>query len=218
MLKKLIFAIALLVSVSGFAFCQSNLLQSDTSFKKADKVDSADNESFQFDLAGYHYRIAADGKGIRTSPHSPDLAFDLNLLSKLYERIESLLYFTRYKGDLLLICETELDDSGSGIVRRLDGESLKIKWEQRIKAFNIGPGLINGDYAYLTGIGFVGKVNLRTGKYEWKHESLYRKGDGSYNSFALPTRAKSKIIFQESHGSSIIEVDDQSGKILRMDR
>ena len=218
MLSRLIIAIAFLVVISNVAFCQSDPIQPDTSFEKAEKVQSGESEYYKFDLAGYHYKITSDGKGIRSKPQSSDQHFDLNLLKKLYERIDPVLYFAYYKGDLLLVAEVELDDAGSGILRRLDGESLKIKWEQRMKVFNIGPTLTSGDYSYLTGIGFVGKINLITSKYEWRHENLYRKDSGSYNSFALPSIVKKRIIFKESYGAAAIEVDDKTGKILRMDK
>jgi len=213
-----------LFAISTNALCQSNVSQPLTpeikEFERAKQIRGTSNfisEYYEFAVAGYEYHINRDGSGSRSHKEIPTLFFDLDLLKIYHEQIESFVYFAEFKGDLLLICETELDDSGSGIMRRLGGDSLKMKWKQRIKAFNVGPGLIKGNYAYVTAIGFVGKINLGTGKYVWKHKGLYRSG-GSYNSFQLPSIIENKIRFKDKAGSAIIEVDDRSGKIIKMDR
>ena len=47
-----------------------------------------------------------------------------------------------------------------GFIARLDGATLRMKWKRVIPRFNVGQGLLDGAFAYVTGIGFVGKVNL----------------------------------------------------------
>jgi len=215
-------AFMVLVVMSTNALCKSNVSQPTSSeskeFERAKQVRGTSNfssEYYEFEAAGYQYRINRDGSGTREHKDMPTLFFDIDLLKPHHEQIDAIVYYAEFKGDLLLICGTKLDDSGSAIVRRLRGDSLKIKWKQRIKAFNVGPGLIKGDYAYLTAIGFVGKINLVTGKYAWKHDGLYRSG--LYNSFQIPSIIGDRIRFKDKDGSAFVEVDDRLGKIIKVD-
>ncbi len=57
--------------------------------------------------------------------------------------------------------------------------------------FNVGEGLVEDDHLYLTAFGFVGKLNVLTCQYAWRHTNLYDEGrdlygDGRFNSFKRP--------------------------------
>ena len=78
---------------------------------------------------------------------------------------------------------------------------------------------MEGRYAYLTAIGFVGKVDLTSGAYVWRHDKLYRR-DGAFNSFELPEIQGDKVLFRESvdvgqRQPEVIRVRKSSGKIAR---
>ena len=108
------------------------------------------------------------------------------------------LYFAEYQSDLILVCELTDGDHGSGFIARLDGSTLRMKWKQVFAAFNVGQGLLDGDYAYITGIGFIAKVNLQSGAFMWRHQNLYRPSSGEFNSFDLPEVSENVVIFRRA--------------------
>jgi hypothetical protein len=80
-------------------------------------------------------------------------------------RLDHNIYHAEYQGDLLLIGEITNEESGAGFIVGLDGRTLKTRWRRAIPVFNVGQGLVDGKYAYVTGLGFIGKVHLNSGSY-----------------------------------------------------
>jgi len=187
-----------------------------------------DPHDVEFSTSGYKYNITSRGRGRREGKQEPVRRFNL----RLYENdvLTRAVYHAEYDGDLLLICEYSDVESGAGFITRLDGRTLRTKWKRSIPAFNVGPGLIEGRFAYVTAIGFVGKVNLETGTYAWKHPNLYRtsseKGstysDADFNSFELPKVEGDFVLFKEIGtyanvlGPQTLKVDKRTGKIVRL--
>ncbi|MCM3869326.1 MAG: hypothetical protein ND895_01345 [Pyrinomonadaceae bacterium] len=126
------------------------------------------------------------------------------------------IYHAEHEGDVLLVFGVSDGDYGWGFIARLDGQTLRMKWKREIPGFNLGQGLIEGDHAYLTAIGFIAKLNLKSGTYSWKHKNLYR--DGDFNSFKLPAVQGDIILFKEEviydEPAKTIKVQKQSGKII----
>lgn len=126
----------------------------------------------------------------------------------------------------MLICEYSDVESGAGFITRLDGRTMRMKWKLSIPAFNVGPGLLEGESAYVTALGFVGKVDLRSGTYAWKHANLYRstrtKGsaysDTDFNSFELPRVAGELVLFKEVDPYpaplKTLTINKRSGRII----
>ena len=175
-----------------------------------------DAASFEFLSGGYQYRVSGNGKGHRTG-NDKRLSFNLRLAPHDYLRHN--LYFSEYQGDLLLICEVSDSDYGMGFIARLDAATLRIKWKRVIPGFNVGQGLLDGAFAYVTGIGFVGKVNLKSGAYAWGHRDLYGQANSAFNSFALPEVEGSVVVFREAEHylrkkAAVIRVQRHTGKIL----
>jgi hypothetical protein len=132
------------------------------------------------------------------------------------DSLQSAIYHADYQGDVVLICEVSDGESGEGFITKLDGQTLRMKWKQLIPAFNVGQGLIEDDHAYLTAIGFVGKVNLKSGAFAWKHSNLYRHDD--FNSFELPRVEGDTVLFKEvviyDEPAKTVKVEKRSGKII----
>ena len=127
------------------------------------------------------------------------------------------LYYRKVGTDLLLIGELELDDGGAGFVTRLDSRELRQRWSLWIPAFNVGPALIDGSFAYVSAHGFVGKVNLDAGHYDWQHVDLYEQ-DQSFNRFDVPRFEGGNVVFTslgpwEPDGARLV-VDRDTGKLL----
>jgi len=111
----------------------------------------------------------------------------------LIERAE----FLRVGDDLLLICEVHDVEVGVGVVARLDGASLRLKWRLHFPAFNISIGVAEGSSLYLAGIGTVAAIDLEQGRYRWKHEGLYDRARYSFNSFEVPEVGPTDVVFRE---------------------
>ena len=174
-----------------------------------------DTASFEFSSGGYQYRIAGNGKGHRSGNNKR--SFNLRVAPNDY--LTHNLYFTEYEGDLLLIAEVSNGDYGMGFIARLDGATLRMKWKRVIPGFNVGQGLLDGAFAYVTGIGFVGKVNLKSGAYAWRHRDLYGQANSAFNSFALPEVEGNVVIFREAEHylrkkAAVIRVQRHNGKII----
>jgi hypothetical protein len=170
--------------------------------------------SFQHLTATYKYRISRSGRGTRTGAGSRARHFNLRL-DKGFS-LQNVIYYAEHKGGVLLLFDVSDGESGAGDITKLDRQTLRIKWKRKIPAFNIGEGLIEGNHAYVTGIGFVAKVNLISGALVWRHGNLYRNGD--FNSFELPRIEGDTVLFEEvvvhDEPAKTIKVEKRSGKII----
>lgn len=176
-----------------------------------------DAASFEFSMGDYQYRIAENGKGRRSSGNEKSLSFSLRVDPNYYLTRE--LYCLEYGGDLILIGEVSNFESGMGFIARLDGATLRMKWKRVIPGFNVGQGLLDGAFAYVTGIGFVGKVNLKSGAYAWRHTDLYGQANSAFNIFALPELEGNVVVFREAphylrKKIAVIRVQRHRGKII----
>lgn len=127
--------------------------------------------------------------------------------------------------EALLVYEVRLvDDKGDfvrGVVARLD-QNGKAIWVQVLTG-NVGEPYAVGGSLYVSGLGFVGKVDVRTGSYVWKHAELYR-APGMFNSFEAPRMEGHRVVFKARHANfgkpppeswpDAIAIDDTSGAIL----
>lgn len=181
---------------------------------------SYDPTQFEFSSANYNYTIFSSGRGMRKGNGE---ARSFNLRLRRYYRLERELYYMEYQKDLLLICEAGNDVYGDGFIARLDGRTLRIKWKRAILGFNVGNGLMDGKYAYVTAIGFIGKLDLNSGAYVWQHDDLYlREAGGAFNSFELPEVQGEFVIFKElpaynRQKQAVVKVDRSSGKIITLE-
>lgn len=183
------------------------------------RLDQGEPASFEFSTDKYSYSIGRDGKGQRQSNRESPRSFSLRLDRN--DHLSGALYYLEYEGDLLLIGEVSDEDYGAGFITRLDVRTLKMKWKRLISAFNVGQGLLDGSYAYVTGIGFVGKVSLENGSFAWRHKNLYKQNNSAFNSFEVPEVNGSEVIFRESshylrEKKAEIRVERKKGKILRV--
>jgi len=177
--------------------------------------DPIEAASFEFSAGGFQYNVAENGIGHRSANNQR--TFNLRLARHDYLMRE--LYFAEYEGDLLLIAEVSNGEYGMGFIARLDGTTLRMKWKRVIPGFNVGRGLLDGAYVYVTGIGFVGKVNLQSGAYAWRHENLYRRTISAFNAFELPEVEGDVVIFREAahylrKKIAVIRVQRRRGKII----
>ena len=176
-----------------------------------------DPAAFEFELNGFSYRVRQNGNGWRKKGDRTR-RFNLRLDDGGLGRV----YFHDYGGRLLLVCEVGDGESGGGFVTLLEQPSMRALWKQTFPAFNVGEPLREGRHLYVTGAGFVGKLSLDTGEFDWKHD-LYetRAGAGKhFASFETPELAGDAVLFRErpvyNPGKTLV-VNRKSGKVMRVE-
>jgi hypothetical protein len=208
-------ALALLLLLAASASPQGESApESPKVFREAKRVSAGSSDSFEFELGSFTYKIAWNGAGRRIKGDSTR-RFNLRLDGgDFLERV----YYALHRENVILLCEVTDGESSAGFVARLEQPSMRARWRRHIPAFNLGPGLIEEEHVYLTGIGFVARLDLREGEYVWKHEDLYRKGDGGFNSFETPTVEGDAVLFKEKPArdapARTLRVHQRTGKIL----
>ena len=137
------------------------------------------------------------------------------------------MFYFKYNTDLLLAYELQDGEDGWGHVVRLDGNTLSQKWLTDIPGFNVGQGLVENNFLYLTAIGFAAKLDLESGKYAWRHDGLYKPGfynavglreSGYFNDFEQPRLEGNVILFPESKPYTEHKETERPAVTLRFDK
>ena len=217
---KTFFFFVLILFTSQYLYAQTTKVFSEAKGSGKDQT-LYKYERWNFHLGNKKYEIKKNGKGTENNGKNRTANFRIKL--ERGEELERIVYFSQYQGDIILICESVLGDGSGGLMARLNGSSLRTKWQSSIPAFNIAKGLIENNSAYLAAIGFIGKINLETGKFIWKQDDLYLKYDesGAFNVFLTPRINRNLVIFKEADvlGRGFdhqIHVNKTSGKIVKV--
>jgi len=100
--------------------------------------------------------------------------------------------FLHLNGDILLIFYTETDHEGAtSRFEKINLASRQRILKAEIQGFNLGLPYIIDNFAYVTTIGVVGKLNLNNGQYIYQYFDLYDDKKYSFNSFDT-------IVFKDS--------------------
>ena len=181
--------------------------------------------AFEFEAGGFSYHIADNGNGRRTKGNK---IRRFNLRFDGPDFMEGLR-FAVYEGDLLLACELNDGDAAGGLFVRLEQPSMRALWRQPVPTFNLGEPLREGSSLYLTGLGFVAKLDLRTGEYVWEHEDLYRDAEvaraggaspDDFNSFETPELAGETVLFRARpvyNRRRTLVFNKKTGKLIRIE-
>ena len=187
--------------------------------RPADGNATADPEAFEFELRGFAYHVRHNGNGRRTKGKKAR-GFNLRL-----DRGESIgrLFYAELEGDLLLFLHTTIAGVGLGFVTKLEQPSMRGLWRQRIPAGDVGRPLRDGRDLYVTGAGFVGMIDLRTGDYAWQHDDLeveHGAGPKPLHAFDDPELDGDAVLFRERpvyNPRRTLVIDKRSGKIIRVE-
>jgi hypothetical protein len=183
-------------------------------FTQVERIGEANARSFfVFTVGSRQYTVRHDGRGEITGPIFNKLR---NFFLKLdgAARLEKL-YSADAGNDLLLAYEVTNGRSGWGYIARFDPSAPAFRWFAPITSMNVGPGLIEGNYVYVTGQDFLGKLDLQTGKYVWQQTDLKEYGP-VFAQFALPEINGATIVFPEAGARArTLEVDKATGRILK---
>ena len=119
---------------------------------------------------------------------------------------------------MLLFCEeTDHDISTSSLFKiNLDDHSLE--WSSEIQGGNLGLPIISNSNIYVISAGSVGKIDLNTGNYIWKHWGLYDSNIRSFNYFdtILIQGDTIEFISKQRDGADKVIVNDKTGQIIRI--
>lgn len=186
-------------------------------FEKAREVPAGAPKAFEFELSDFSYHVAANGNGRR---EGGGLTRRFNLRLDSGEEI-ARVYFSKYAGDLLLVCEVAYGDGGRAFVARLEQPSMRARWKQRVPGKGAAAAR-EGDALYVAATGFVGRLNLQTGAYLWKHDDISKAGGPpAFESFELPEPRGDTVSFKESgtggRAARIIVLNKKTGKIIRVE-
>ncbi|QYO65443.1 hypothetical protein [Leptolyngbya sp. 7M] len=175
---------------------------------------------WNFTIGEDSYEILANGLGTRTTAAKRSTAFTIPIAKD--ELLTRSIFWAKYETDVVFVYEVSDGPSGGGGAIRLNGATLKPRWKKvaDIGGFNVSRGLIENQEAYLAAHGFVGRLDLDTGVYLWKHDGLYRKftKKGAFNTFELPEIEGEMVIFTETANvdrPNILVIDKSTGKIIR---
>lgn len=118
---------------------------------------------------------------------------------------------------------TDTDHEGAtSWIQRFSKNPLKSAYVKQIPGFNLGQPIIDGQFAYVTALGFVGKIDLQIGEYVWKHKELYDNEKYSFNSFDTVVLKHNETEFiSENYKTDKIDkviVDNQTGEIKRIEK
>jgi hypothetical protein len=178
-----------------------------------------DPEAFEFEMNGFAYHVKANGNGRRTKGTR---VRGFNLRLDRGDSVQSLFY-TEFEGDLLLLLHLNGAGGGAGLVTLLEQPSMRARWHQRIEAPDVGEPLRDGQHLYVTGAGFVGKLDLRTGEYAWQLEGLEdTRGDEPkpFKAFDPPELRDDAVLFRERpvyNPRRTLVLDRKSGKVIRVE-
>lgn len=171
--------------------------------------------AFEFEMNGFAYHVSANGNGRRTKGKHVrgfNLRFDSG-------ESAARAFYSEYEGDLLLLLHTNL----GGFITRLEQPSMRGLWRHRIPASDVGQPLRDGFYLYLTGKGFVGKLDLRSGMYLWQSDDRdYADRDRvkTFGAFDRPELDGDAVLFRERpvyNPRRTLVIDKKSGRIIRVE-
>lgn len=170
---------------------------------------------FGFNVGESRYIFHKNGIGEKIFPDGSKKVFRLPIDS--YDTIQRVDFFI-HENSLGILYDFTDGASGAATLIYLNQNTLEQKWVLELPTYHTGESLLSFPNYYITAMGFIGKVDLKTGKLLWKHDELYRPEKGGIELFGTPERNGDLIEFSKKETSEpyLIQVDDQTGKIIEI--
>lgn len=130
-----------------------------------------------------------------------------------------VLYFVQ-KGVSLLLFYTDVTSEGAAnYAERIDIQTGEVIWTTSINGVAMNRPTIKGQFAYLASSGFVGKLKLKNGQYDWKYSGL--NDNGRFEKFReIDFPSNREVVFVAPHSLSLesdtLVINDLTGEIIRM--
>ena len=110
-------------------------------------------------------------------------------------------------------------DGSASFVKRIDIKSGKTLWTSDVTGIAMGRPVIKGQFAYIGSFGFVGKLKLKNGQYDWKYSNLNEGGRfQKFQDIVFPNAREAAFIAPHpfSLESDTVVINDLTGEIIRM--
>ncbi len=141
---------------------------------------------------GARYTVFSDGRALRFRPGEVTDSFRVQLPDHFV--IEGIQYGHFECDPILQVEYTNVVTSGAHVVR-FDRRELSVQWTARPFGFNAASAVFENGFLYVAAIGTVGKLDLESGRYAWRHDDLYERSTGAFSSFASPRISGDTVIF-----------------------
>lgn len=164
--------------------------------------------------------IYVDGSRYKVSSRGEVVAPDGNVSFSIKNegRIETL-YFAQKGSSLFLFYTDATADGSASFVKRIDIKSGKTMWTSDVAGIAMGRPVIKGQFAYIGSFGFVGKLKLKNGQYDWKYSNLNEGGRfQKFQEIVFPNAREAAFIAPHpfSLESDTVVINDLTGEIIRM--
>lgn len=172
----------------------------------------SDPTGFDFEVKGRKLNLTS--KWVLTLQEGTKQS-SVTLKHSKHDYIEKVTFTPVQEGVILFLQNGDGDGSG-GTVFRLSIPSGKVVWSARIPAFNI-LGMLQGNNLFVTGIGFVGCINPKTGAFRWKHGDLYDRVTADFNWVEAIRVMGDRVVFVSGRPRKDDEHTDDSTRTLQVD-
>ncbi|MCF0189709.1 MAG: hypothetical protein HUJ96_00460 [Marinilabiliaceae bacterium] len=162
-------------------------------------------------IDGTRFKVSSNGKVFNTDG---TIRFTIDNKYPLDQ-----LYFAQRQDDLFVFY-TDVDKTGSGsYAKRINVKTGKTIWEKQIEGFSFSKPLLRGQFAYIGTIGFIGKMKLNNGSFDWRYSNLGNKGRfNHFRDIDFPTSREVRFIAPHpfSMHSDTVVISDLTGEIISM--
>ena len=163
--------------------------------------DTNEPDSFVVELRPWTYVLGPSGAGERRDSSGRITRFTIPIDSGGF--FVNRLSVATIGSDPLFVYEETDNEGGAGFATRLDARALTVKWTLRLPGFNVGVARLDGGSLFVTCFGFVGRIDLSSGRYLWRLGNLYVTD--SLNYFGAPAL----------HGDTLV-LYANAGRVLRV--
>ena len=166
-------------------------------------------DTLVLDVAGNRYRILPSAK-LRVNAE--------RIVQIKTDDVIERAYLYAGPDNLYLFFTAREFHAATSWVQQINRNDWTTGYKTIIKGFNLGRPFIQNQKAYVNAFGFVGRIDLSTGKYDWKKENLYNRKKDQFGSFDTVKVQQDKVAFlkedyPEKDPDKIV-VDKQTGKII----
>ena len=167
------------------------------------------NEEIEFDCLGLKRK---KDKSYKISAKDLSISEDEHVLQ---------VFYANFEDDLILVFFKSNDESGKIIVCRIDFLKALVKWKTELPSMNPSYGIVEGQCLYQAGVGFISKINLDSGLFEWRQGEIKDPETGDYFEFRTVILKEHCVAFflndnenESKKDKKGIDVNKMNGKIV----
>lgn len=160
----------------------------------------------------HRFKVAADGQVFAPTGQK---RFKLGVNGEI-----DRLFFLQMGNALFLFYNDKTKDAMDNYAERIDLLTDKSVWRRKISDGTMARPVVKGQFAYLSALGFVGKLKLKSGQYDWQQSNLNDSQRGKFEYFSeVYFPSSHEVMFVAKHLFSFevdtVVINDISGEIIR---